>query len=52
MLLTWVIFLSSDFIVRLMGKGGLKAISRVFSLLLAAIAVNMIISGLGLAGII
>jgi multiple antibiotic resistance protein len=35
-----------------MGRGGLKAISRVFSLLLAAIAVSMIIHGLDLAGII
>jgi len=52
MLLTWVIFLSSNQIVRFMGKGGLKAVSRVFSLLLAAIAVSMIIHGLNLAGII
>ena len=52
MLLTWVIFLSSNQIVRFMGKGGLKAVSRVFSLLLAAIAVNMIIHGLELAGLI
>jgi len=35
-----------------MGKGGLKAVSRVFSLLLAAIAVNMIIHGLELAGLL
>ena len=52
MLLTWVIFLLSNQIVRFMGKGGLKAVSRVFSLLLAAIAVSMIIHGLDLAGII
>lgn len=52
MLLTWVIFLLSTKIVNFMGKGGLKAISRVFSLLLAAIAVSMIIHGLNLAGII
>jgi multiple antibiotic resistance protein len=52
MLLTWVIFLSSNQIVRFMGKGGLKAVSRVFSLLLAAIAVNMIIHGLELAGLL
>jgi len=52
MLVTWVIFLSSNQIVRFMGKGGLKAVSRVFSLLLAAIAVSMIIHGLNLAGII
>jgi len=52
MLLTWVIFLSSSQIVRFMGKGGLKAVSRVFSLLLAAIAVNMIIHGLELVGLL
>jgi multiple antibiotic resistance protein len=52
MLLTWVIFLSSNQIVRFMGKGGLKALSRVFSLLLAAIAVNMIIHGLEMAGLL
>ena len=48
MLITWAILLSGNQIVRLMGKGGLKAVSRVFSLLLAAIAVNMIIHGLEL----
>lgn len=52
MLITWAILLSSNQIVRFMGKGGLKAVSRVFSLLLAAIAVNMIIHGLGLAGLL
>ncbi len=52
MLITWAIFLLSGYIVRFMGQGGLKAISRVFSLLLAAIAVSMIIRGLSLAGII
>jgi multiple antibiotic resistance protein len=52
MLITWVIFLSSTQIVRFMGEGGLKAVSRVFSLLLAAIGVNMIIHGLELAGLL
>ena len=52
MLITWVIFLLSSYIVRFMGLGGLRAVSRVFSLLLAAIAVSMIIHGLDLAGII
>jgi len=52
MLITWVIFLSSNQIVRFMGEGGLKAVSRVFSLLLAAIGVNMIIHGLELAGLL
>ena len=52
MLITWGIFMLSSYIVRFMGQGGLKAISKVFSLLLAAIAVSMIIHGLSLAGII
>ena len=52
MLVTWGIFMLSGYIVRFMGPGGLRAVSRVFSLLLTAIAVSMIIRGLGLAGII
>jgi multiple antibiotic resistance protein len=52
MLITWVIFLLENQVIRFLGQGGLKAISRVFSLLLAAIAVSMIIHGLGLLGII
>ena len=52
MLITWGIFMLSGYIIRFMGQGGLKAISKVFSLLLAAIAVSMIIHGLSLAGII
>ncbi len=51
LLIIWIVFLSSNQIVRLLGQGGLKAVSRVFSLLLAAIAVSMIIQGLGLVGI-
>ncbi len=52
MLITWGIFLSSNQIVRFMGQGGLKAVSRVFSLLLAAIAISMIIHGLELADLL
>jgi multiple antibiotic resistance protein len=52
MLITWAIFLSSNQITRFLGQGGLKAVSRVFSLLLAAIAVSMIIHGLELAGVL
>ncbi len=52
MLITWGIFMLSSYIVRFMGQGGLKATSKVFSLLLAAIAVSMIIHGLSLVGII
>lgn len=51
-LITWLIFLSGTRIIRFMGQGGLKALSKVFSLLLAAIAVSMIIRGLNLVGII
>jgi len=48
----WLIFMSSNFFMRFMGQGGLRATSRVFSLLLAALAVNMMIRGLELAGIV
>ena len=52
MLITWIIFLLSQKIARFLGEGGIRATSRVFSLLLAAIAVSMIIRGLNLTGII
>lgn len=51
-IITWAIFMLGNQIVALIGQGGLKAISRVFSLLLAAIAVSMIIRGLELIGIL
>ncbi len=51
-LIVWVSFLLSNHIVRFMGQGGLKAVSRVFSLLLAAIAVSMVIHGLELLHIL
>ena len=50
--ISWGAFLLSHKIVRIMGQGGLKAVSKVFSLLLAAIAVTMVIRGLGLVGIL
>ncbi len=52
MLITWGIFMLSRHIVRFMGRGGLTATSRVFSLLLAAIAVSMVVNALHSAGII
>ena len=52
MVITWVIFFLSQKIARFMGQGGLTAVSRVFSLLLAAIAVSMMITGLTSLGII
>jgi multiple antibiotic resistance protein len=51
-LVSWVVFLLSNWIVRFIGIGGLKAVSKVFSLLLAAIAVSMIFRGLELLNII
>jgi multiple antibiotic resistance protein len=51
-LLAWVMSLLSDRIVGFMGQGGLRAVSKVFSLLLAAIAVSMIIKGLDTLGIL
>ncbi len=52
MVITWIIFLLSQKIAGFMGQGGLTAISRVFSLLLAAIAVSMVIGGLKSLGVI
>ena len=52
MLIAWVLFMMGGQITRFLGRGGLKAISRVFSLLLAAIAVSMIIHGLELLNIL
>ena len=51
-ILAWIICLASYRILKVMGQGGLRAISRVFSLLLAAIAVSMILKGLAMSGII
>jgi multiple antibiotic resistance protein len=47
LLLTWIIFLQANRIARLLGQGGLRAISKVASLLLAAIGVKMIFKGIG-----
>jgi multiple antibiotic resistance protein len=52
LVITWVIFMLSESIIKVLRPGGLKAISKVFSLLLAAIAVSMIMHGLNLAGIL
>ena len=51
-LISWIVFLLSNWIVRFIRIGGLKAVSKVFSLLLAAIAVSMIFRGLELLNII
>ncbi len=52
LLLSWAAFMAANQISRFLGKGGLKAVSQIFNLLLVAIAVNMIIRGLNLSGII
>ena len=52
MVITWLIFLAAQRIAGFLGRGGLTAISRVFSLLLAAIAVSMIFTGLNTLGIV
>ena len=52
MVVTWLIFLAAQRIAGFLGRGGLTAISRVFSLLLAAIAVSMIFTGLNTLGIV
>lgn len=51
-LICWIIFLAGNRIMRFFGQGGIKAISKVFSLLLAAIAVSMVIQGLRDLGVI
>jgi multiple antibiotic resistance protein len=52
LLIVWIVFQLSNQIVGFLGRGGLRAVSQVFNLLLAAIAVNMIIRGLDLVGIL
>ncbi len=51
-LVAWLICLGSYRILKVMGQGGVRAVSRVFSLLLASIAVSMILKGLVLVGIL
>jgi multiple antibiotic resistance protein len=50
--ISWVIFLAGNRIAGFLGKGGLKAISQIFNLLIAAIAVNMVLHGLQLLNIV
>jgi multiple antibiotic resistance protein len=52
LLIAWIIFLLGNRIIHFMGQGGLRAVSNVFNLLLAAIAITMIIRGLGLLDIV
>ncbi len=50
-LIAWGVFMLSGWLVSFLGQGGVKALAKVFSLLLAAIAVTMIIHGLDMIGI-
>jgi multiple antibiotic resistance protein len=52
LILSWLAFMAASRISHFLGKGGLKAVSQIFNLLLVAIAVNMILSGLDLSNII
>ncbi len=52
LVITWAVFMLGFRLVRFMGRGGLKAVSRVFNLILAAIAVSMVLRGLDLLGLI
>jgi multiple antibiotic resistance protein len=47
MAVAWIVFVSGNRISSFLGQGGLRAFSKVASLLLAAIAVRMMVRGLG-----
>lgn len=50
--IAWGLFLLGNQVIAFLGRGGVRAISNVFNLLLAAIAITMFLRGLGLLGII
>ncbi|MDD5702360.1 MAG: MarC family protein [Dehalococcoidales bacterium] len=50
--MVWIIFKQSNRITRYLGRGGVLAVSKVSSLLLAAVAVNMVIRGLSMMGVL
>jgi multiple antibiotic resistance protein len=52
MLAAWLIFITGDKILGFLGQGGIKAISKVFALLLAAIAIDLTIKGLNLLNVL
>ena len=52
LLIVWIVCILGNRIAGFLGQGGIKAVSRVFSLLLAAIAVSMVFKGLDLLGIL
>jgi multiple antibiotic resistance protein len=50
--IVYITFLLSDQLLRVFGKGGIRAFSRIAALLLAAIAVNMVLRGLDMIGVL
>jgi multiple antibiotic resistance protein len=50
--IAWLFCIAGNRIAGFLGQGGIKAVSRVFSLLLAAIAVSMVIKGLEILGVL
>lgn len=52
LIITWVFFLLGARLAHFLGQGGLKAVSKVFNLILAAIGVSMMLQGLQLLGLI
>jgi len=50
--ISWGLFLLGNQVIGFLGQGGVRAISSVFNLLLAAIAITMLLRGLSLLGII
>ena len=50
--IVWIVCRLGNWIAGFLGQGGIKAVSRVFSLLLAAIAISMVFKGLDLLGIL
>jgi multiple antibiotic resistance protein len=52
LLIVWIACMAGNRIAAFLGQGGIKAVSRIFSLLLAAIAVSMVIKGLDLLNIL
>ena len=50
--IVYLTFVMSNQIVRILGKAGIKALSRVAALLLAAIAVNMVLRGLEMINVL
>jgi multiple antibiotic resistance protein len=50
--ISWGLFLLGNRVIGFLGQGGVRAISSVFNLLLAAIAITMVLRGLNSLGII